>query len=619
MELQTKKKSIILLGLSVLLASGGAICFSYFSTPPKFFAHYFRRKIPFPRSQRFQRAEIGMPAPTSIEKPCADRAGKALLSEASGNCTGNLQVTLQIPTTGLALIYNSMDQEINSGTSTLPSANAIVNRGFGYGWSISGDERFVQVDATHAKLIASDGTPFGFHFETGSSKWIADDARYSQDTIQISSYPVRSDFGGGGALYQHPFSSSPLFQFGLTKIIAVDGSSYTVGREPTTGNVTFVRNDTYNNSVLIGYVGNYAQTIKDTSLSTYSLVYNGGNLQKVVFPSGIEYVFDYYPSTSYLRSYQSNQGFLLTFNYYTKGVIQSLEDNQNHRQEFGYDSDHVSVQSFEKGAITGTYLEEFSSGKIIAVADDGGTTNYVRNDPLGRISNYMDDTGANTVFTYKGTTGLDQHLIDTVTRQDGFSTNFQYFSSGLLKSVTEQFPGSAPLTHSVDRSSLGLIEKVYINGVLTESYGYDPTGNLISAIKDGVTLFSIPVNTPTQIKVDYGANGAVTYNLNAKGFLKSIVTPEGTIGIKPNGIGLPTKVDYPDGSSTINGIDLDGTPLGFTSRGINPNDEDTVVISNPTQTQTAVDFTRTRDGKPEGKLHTIYGQDGFIKKSEVAD
>lgn len=478
------------------------------------------------------------PSSAGFQKPCAGRMGSAHPDQGSGNCTGNLFTEIGIPTSGLTLSHNSLGEAIQYG--------------FGKGFSLSADLRFVLLQGSQAVWLMGDGTTYNFHLSSG--KYVSDDLRRSTSSFTATSPTLmtQTDFDGSEMVYSAVAGDTT--QFVLTSIKDRNGNTTKITRDAD-GQITQIA-DPFKKTVKISYsakVGSalkLASTITDVAGQDYTLSYdssNAANARLTAFtqPDSHAWKFSYDGASGRLSSSTSAEGKSLTYTYYISGDLESIKNALGYLTVVYYTSKGTSVAtSFET-------LREFfnSDGAMTASLNNGASTDITRDSKTNRVTSVKDPLGNVTSYTYDQADAL----VSTATypKVAGSAVvTYKRNSERRLTSITTAMPATTILgktqavvtVETYDLTKFGLLSSINQNsGADITNYSYDSKGNLQAVIKKGVkqdvmleqytyTLAGDFNPAQGQIKSRTDVSGLTTFfKYDSKGYLASVTDPLGRV------------------------------------------------------------------------------------------
>jgi YD repeat-containing protein len=371
---------------------------------------------------------------------------------------------------------------------------------------------------------------------------------------------------------------------GAYEYVETDGTTIAFN---TNGTLHFEQ-DTNGNRITAGYnAGGELASLTASNGSVITIAYNAQGLISSITEPGNQ-------TTQY--TYDANGQHLLTFTdvfgmttyTYANGpaaadanALTSITFADGTGLEWTYDAQgRIATAGRLGGAETETYAYPAPGEDTVTDAD--GNRTAIFHDDLGNIGETIDPLGNITRNSYDSNNNLIKVLAS-----DGTTTTFTY-ANGNMTSETDA------LGHSISLTFNSLAEPLtFVNQEgFTTTYQYDANGNLLETINpDGTTQHDV-YNDLGEVTSSTDANGQlITFAYNANAQLTAENLPDGTSNTYTfdshgnmltadgpggdwsytfNSANLPTKVDEPFGSLTVQyGIDgnivriLDQT--GFTT------------------------------------------------------
>ncbi|MBR9920015.1 MAG: RHS repeat protein [Bacteroidetes bacterium] len=312
--------------------------------------------------------------------------------------------------------------------------------------------------------------------------------------------------------------------------------------EKVTGNATdpFVLkrvSDRNNNTILLNYQGGTTRLVEvvGTAGRKFTLSYNGdGMLASVTDPIGREVTFDYDPATFDLLTYT--------------------------------DAENLET----------TYLYPFEPGKEHLLTNitlpNGNTIDNTYEDKKlkSTMTNMAGGSQINTQVELELNDGVYGGTNSMLTIDDGTSTRDYFYETNGLAQLT----GMGTPTNTIDAVEYGdatnptLPTKVVVDGVET-TYEYFPfTGNVKQIDQPEGVVHEFTYTSLNDIATYTNPRGyTTTFNYEAPGNLKQVVSPIGTTTMDYNNYGQPTKVTNPENISVTFGYNAFGNQNMVTAPG----------------------------------------------------
>lgn len=503
-----------------------------------------------------------------VQKPCASRMGSAHPDQGSGNCSGNLYTEVALPTTGLTLSHNSL------------AAN--INYGFGYGFSLSIDSRFIVLSPTQGLYIDGNGTTLTFHSISntgGVNKFLSDDLRILNATFSVCTGSASERFLNGTTLTYTQLANDKS-QYVLSKIVDRNSNITALTRD-TNGLISKIT-DPFGNAVSITYSAGSVSVV-DPAKNAYTISLDSNSrVTSVKQPDGRMWSFTYDADSiaALFASSTSVDGEALQYTYYLSGDVESITNSLGYVTLLTYTSSSVTTQTaFDKD------IETFdTAGRLWSLTHNGVTQNYSR-DPSGRVVSSTDPLGLATTYTYDTTDPLvsgftaPHGATGAIVRDSNRNTTKTTFSQGQMKTVTNFDPTQYGFVRSIVRGATGQdtmnfayttgnLISVTRNGKVVASYTYDIHGLLTTATDSRGLTKKFAYNVSGLLNTTTDSLGRVfTYTHDSVGNILQINTPTMVFTNQYDQVGTPIGTSSMAGVSSSSGKVTNQSSVSYFSSG----------------------------------------------------
>lgn len=353
--------------------------------------------------------------------------------EGSGLCTGNLPMTIDFPTLGFGLVYNSIAAFDNKS----------FNGSFGPSWDLSFDH---YIAPSGANLIVYQA---GQYKETyipdtdEANTWRNQDRNTRGKIVKVGS-EFKHHFGEGN-VNNYKLDSQPSGKYRLYSSENYGVVRMLFFRDPQ-GRITSIISD-YGVEVTFNYNGNLISSISNPWGGSYSFTYESGNLSKVTWPDGRYYSLGY--AGRLVTSYRPPEGYSYTINYYRSGQVATLIPSSGAQTDFSYGSTFAASVTGENPV----YEETFQNGMLVKVRDqrletviERYNTSDAQNKRVYRMISPMNLEATFTYYTDAAKAGLQKRV--TVKRIGApssqiWQTEYNYNTNGYLTGIVRLVPNSS--------------------------------------------------------------------------------------------------------------------------------------------------------------------------------
>lgn len=445
-----------------------------------------------------------------VVKPCASRPGTAYPSEGSGNCRGNNQIYISLPTLPFSLVYNSQSKK---------------NRGYGVGWSISSDSLFEATSGSSGTWYQGDGTPIEMVWS--KDRWVAKFPILTDawmENPQTGSLRVKYLKGNqdvyqmiSGAAFPQLYAVYAPLDRGSNKIATFVRSN--------TGQIQSIT-DRFGNTVVLEGTANGLSSIKDAKGGKYSFGYDSSqNLLSITYPNNQVAKFGYVSGTSLMNSFTDREGRQTKYAYITTptdSALQTETDYEGYVTNYNYAQSAVSQFSFSRSLIETFYRS--STVTTLDIVDNGQSSELVF-DAIKRLTKEIDFYSRVTTYSYTDT----PPYISSISHPDGVVDQITFDSTKLLVTVTSSnaSAGVKGIVKTYTVNSYWDVVNESLNQA-SQSYSYDGNGNLTSVTD---------VSSKQAFSANYDANSQLISSTDSAGYFTAFHYGGGNlIGVeKPSG------------------------------------------------------------------------------------
>ncbi len=345
----------------------------------------------------------------------------------------------------------------------------------------------------------------------------------------------------------------------LSSVTDADGATTSLSYDPN-GNL-IKRIDPEGGVHVIGYDAlNRANLVTDpTGVTTTAEYDDQSNVTKINYPDGTteEYEYDeisnpvvYRDRAGYEQHYEydvagnlvkttDKLGILEEFEYFPGGLLKSEKYADGSYKSYEYNSSEQVVRVYSS---SGDWTISYDVlGRPISVNQEGGISESYEYDALGNITALVDGEGNRTVYGYNKA-GFINSVIDGL----GNETRYAYNKCGRLTDILQ--PQKKTIHYTL--SPAGKILEVNEGSSFKETYEYDRCGRIIGKTEnDGSKTVAVYNADGTVRSMSFADGKSVKYSYNA---LKQLTQMEDWLGITrvtSNAVGLPLKVENPDGTT----------------------------------------------------------------------
>ena len=319
----------------------------------------------------------------SATTPC-ERKTFPLHYEGSGICTGNLPLSIDLPTIGFSLVYNSMAAFNNS----------TLNGTIGSAWDLSFEHHIVE---SGNDLIVKQAGKY-------EEKYIKD--LDEVNTWRAANRAIKGKIVKTGAEFNHHFGEGQVNNYKLIagRYFLNTSSTYGVGklayfRNATTGNIESIA-DSLGNAIRFTYSRNKLAYITNPRGGAYLLTYTNDGLSSVTWPDGKKYVIGYAGAKYLVTSFTSPGNHPVSISYYNRGEVAKVVPLIGKATQYAYSSTSASATTGEDPI----YEETFASGKLVKLKQDRMETVYERyagtDARANRVKRMVTGLGSETSYDY---------------------------------------------------------------------------------------------------------------------------------------------------------------------------------------------------------------------------
>ncbi len=262
-------------------------------------------------------------------------------------------------------------------------------------------------------------------------------------------------------------------------------------------------------ALTMSYSGTNMASIKDGSGRLVQLTQdNNGDLTKVVDTDGktTQYAYTAVGNfSSLMSSMTSPRTFkeLTSVSYDSIGQVVQQTDSHGNITNVSYGSSSTTI----KDAVGDSTTYQYPTPTVLTAITDGlGNATSLTRDSLNRVTLITDRNGGKTAIAYDAPSGY----IASITDPEGNTTKFTY------------------LAQSQDTFTFFVLTKTTYADNTSESYTYDPKGNVLTFTDRAGNVSKYTYNSRGQVLTATNAAGGVTtYTYSSDGSLTSVKLPSG--------------------------------------------------------------------------------------------
>jgi len=240
--------------------------------------------------------------------------------------------------------------------------------------------------------------------------------------------------------------------------------------------------------------------------------YNGtGNLTGIQTPRGSTGIT--YNSNGTINNFTDPMNRTSTFTYNSYGNVATVTNNMNHQTSYIYDAASRMTSYTDANLRETSYLYDQNDNvtRVSKPASNFTNYSYDANDNLYTVS---DPNSQTTTFNHN-----DKDLLASVSNPTMNQTSFDYHDNGMVRN--KQKPDFQSVMYTYDNSS----RLLSISGSITGSFGYDNSDNLTSAgNQNGSIVNNYDGLNRITSSTDYYGN-TVSYGYDPSGNIISITYP----------------------------------------------------------------------------------------------
>ena len=421
---------------------------------------------------------------TFSDTPCPVRAGSPRSYEGSGLCTGNLLLSLSVPTAGISLIHNSVA--------------AARSLGYGLGFSLSNDKRLFLNGTNNNFVLFGDGSTLELTKDISVPTTPLWKPTLLSESIsnftQVSDVLIEERLADGTIASYEPAVVDSKELYVLTKVVDRFGNQTTYSRnsESLISEVTSPNGQ----RIQFNYESGLLREITGIARERYRFTYDSSlRLIEIIFPNRSRWKMNYAEGTSLISKLLSPNGTETNFTYLLGGLLKSSESN-NQVTAISYTAADVTLNT--TGELT---KESFTAGYINAEVTNGVTATYQR-DTANRVTTFLDHFARKSVYSYAGKNPFPTKVVQPT----GESMDLEYNTSFLLTKTTLT-DGTLVTISEFDPAQFGAMTKVTTNNKTT-TFAYDR--GLLNLVKSPLQA--------TLYTAEYDSKGLKTSETDELGF-----------------------------------------------------------------------------------------------------
>ncbi len=284
-----------------------------------------------------------------------------------------------------------------------------------------------------------------------------------------------------------------------------------------------------------GQVSSYTDGNSETTSFSYNAT---GDLTQITYPIGSESFT--YDGAGNLTGMTNPNGFSMSMEYDVLDRLTRIVDPLGHDQTFEYDDEDNLTKVVDENGYGTDYIYD-GLDRLIGVDDSAGLTMYEYDGP-GNLTRMTDANGHVSTFSYNG-----DNLLVEETDPEGNTTRYTYDSNRNL--IQKVDPNGQTTTYIYDALNR-LTGRSYPGN--SESFAYDPEGNLVSASNNAVTmLFTYDALNRLTSKTLTNWGKSISYSYDAAGNRTAMLDPDGgTTQYQYDGNNRLTQLTDPAGNTT---------------------------------------------------------------------